>query len=80
MESAPELFSRNKDQETKQLETERDQLYRIGGQLQIEVGWSKKDRTRGRTDMGDIALRYQFNWPTDDFNNLYSGGVTYCKK
>lgn len=42
LESAPDLFSRNKDQETKQLEIERDQLYRKVGQLQIEVDWLKK--------------------------------------
>jgi len=42
LESAPEMFSKNKDQEAKRVEMQRDQLYRKVGQLQIEVDWLKK--------------------------------------
>ncbi len=42
LETAPEVFSQNKDREAKRIELERDQLYRKVGQLQIEVDWLKK--------------------------------------
>ena len=42
LETAPEVFSRNKDREAKRTEMERDQLFRKVGQLQIEVDWLKK--------------------------------------
>ena len=42
LETAPEVFARNKDREAKRTEMERDQLFRKVGQLQIEVDWLKK--------------------------------------
>lgn len=42
LETAPEVFSQNKDREAKRIELERDQLFRKVGQLQIEVDWLKK--------------------------------------
>ena len=42
MEAAPDIFAGKKDGEAKQIENERDQLYRKVGQLQVEVDWLKK--------------------------------------
>jgi transposase len=42
LEAAPEVFGNGKVQEAKRIETERDQLYRKVGQLQVEVDWLKK--------------------------------------
>ena len=42
LESAPEIFSQNKEREAKRTEMEKDQLYRKVGQLQVEVDWLKK--------------------------------------
>lgn len=42
LETAPEAFSQNKEQDAKQIEMERDKLFRKVGQLQIEVDWLKK--------------------------------------
>ena len=42
LETAPEVFSQNKEREAKRTEMEKDQLYQKVGQLQIELDWLKK--------------------------------------
>jgi transposase len=42
LEGAPEAFGDGKGLEAKQMEAEREQLYRKVGQLQVEVDWLKK--------------------------------------
>jgi len=50
LETAPEIFSQNKDREAKRVEAERDLLFRKVGQLQVENDWLKKKsgQTYGR--------------------------------
>jgi len=47
LESAPDIFTREKDKEAEKKEVERNRLYKKVGQLQIEVDWLKKDRLSG---------------------------------
>ncbi len=42
LESAPDIFTREKDKEAEKKEVERNRLYKKVGQLQIEVDWLKK--------------------------------------
>jgi len=43
LESAPEVFGNGTGQEQKQMEKERDRLFRKVGQLQVENDWLKKN-------------------------------------
>jgi len=42
IQSLPEVFSQNTDKQASEHESERDNLYRQIGKLQVEVDWLKK--------------------------------------
>ena len=42
LEASSDIFSRKKQRQNQDLQTEKDQLYQQIGQLQVEVNWFKK--------------------------------------